>query len=64
MSAVARLNNREVERFIVQARPDAAEAMRRECEEADRRLRLEVARLKRKMRKERAIEAFNREKRD
>ena len=49
---MAKLSNREVERFIVQASPDAARVMEITRLEVERRFRLEVARMKRVMRKE------------
>jgi hypothetical protein len=49
---MAKLSDREAERFIAQASPDAARAMEIARLEAERQFRREVARMKRVMRKE------------
>jgi hypothetical protein len=49
---MAKLSDREVERFIAQASPDAARAMKITWLEVERQFRREVARMKRAMRKE------------
>jgi hypothetical protein len=50
---MAKLSDREAERFIAQASPDAARAMEIARLEAERQFRREVARMKRATRKER-----------
>jgi hypothetical protein len=49
---MAKLSDREVERFIAQASPDATRAMEIARLEAERQFRRDVARMKRAMRKE------------
>ena len=49
---MVKLNDREAERFIAQASPDAARVMEITRLEVERRFQLEVARMKRVMRKE------------
>jgi hypothetical protein len=50
---MARFTNYELERFIAQARPDAARAIEKERLEAERKARAEIIRMKRLMRQER-----------
>jgi hypothetical protein len=50
---MAKLSDREAERFIAQASPEAARAMEIARLEAERQFRREVARMKRATRKER-----------
>jgi hypothetical protein len=50
---MARFTNYELERFIAQARPDAARAVEKERFEAERKARAEIIRMKRLMRRER-----------
>ena len=49
---MVKLSDREAERFITQARPDAARVMEITRLEVERQFRREVARMKRAMRKE------------
>ena len=49
---MVKLSDREAERFIAQARPDAARAMEITRLEVERQFRRDVARMKRAMRKE------------
>jgi hypothetical protein len=50
--STAKLSDREVERFITQASPDAARAVKITRLEVERQFQREVARMKRVMRKE------------